>query len=359
MRALAATLVAGLLAIAVAACGLQSGGEGASGAAVTAPQKHAPGAASPNLPPRPAGEVGLEGNVNGGINRQALDDFRKTKSRGGLAINVVATPASSAAAFNDLCSGTTDVVSSAVAITDAQVRACNRNGLEVIDLPAAFDATVVATRNESNVGADCVTMDQLRQIMQPGSRVDSWTQLSPDYKPVRLRPVGRRPPASEVDFLIETLFGVPNPSLADLRADYKSFATEDGVRKAVWNHPPGRLGVFRFTYYQVYEEQLRPLEIDAQQDEGCIFPSAGTVESETYPLGETFHLYTVDRSVARPEVSTFLTAYLRSAPQIAAQKDLIPLSVVRLNHEINRIENVSQKVAQSSNASATTTSTAP
>jgi ABC-type phosphate transport system substrate-binding protein len=331
---------------AVGGCGLQSGGGGASGATVTSPsQSHKTKAPAANLPPRPAGEVGLEGSVNGSINQQALHEFAATRRQQGLAIRVVPTETPAASAFADLCGGTTDVVATASTISQQQLEACRRNGLTVLDLPTVFDAVVVASRNEADVGADCLSVDQLRAAFEAGSRVDSWTQLSSNFRPITLRPVGRRPPASEFDIFVQDLFGVANPSLSDVRADYKSFPTEDGVRLAIWKHPPGRIGIFRFTYYQVFEEQLRPLEVNAQTGEGCIFPSPDTVSSGLYPLGQTFHLYTTDRSVARQEVSQFLTDYLRSAPKLGAQADLIPLSTEKLHQEIRRIDAVSTKTA--------------
>jgi phosphate transport system substrate-binding protein len=346
VKAAAAGVLAAVIAAAGAGCGLQSGGGGATGATVTAPQQnqtsHAPAA---NLPPRPPGEVGMEGSVNGSINQEALHQFAAVRRQQGLAIRVVPTQTPPATGFADLCAGRTDVVATATTITQEQLQACRSNGLTVLDLPTVFDASVVATRNESNVGADCLSLDQLRAAFEPGSNVDSWTQLSPNFRPIRLRPVGRRPPATEFDIFVQDLFGVANPSLGDVRADYKTFPTEDGVRLAIWKHPPGRIGIFRFTYYQVFEEQLRPLEVNAQTGEGCIFPSADTVASGLYPLGQTFHLYTTDRSVTRQEVSQFLTDYLRAAPKLGAQANLIPLSTERLHQEIRRIDAISSKTA--------------
>ena len=349
MRAVRAYALAAAAAVAAGGCGLQSGGGGgATGATVTSPQQQKANTPSASLPPRPAGEVGLEGNVNGSINQQALAAFAAVRRQEGLAIRVVPTQTPAASAFADLCGGTTDVVTTASTISQQQLDACRRNGLTVLDLPTVFDAVVVASRNEANVGADCLSVDQLRAAFELGSRVGSWTQLSPNFKPIRLRPVGRRPPASEFDIFVQDLFGVANPSLSDVRADYKTFPTEDGVRLAIWKHPPGRIGIFRFTYYQVFEEQLRPLEVNEQTGEGCIFPSPDTVSSGLYPLGQTFRLYTTDRSVARQEVSQFLTDYLRVAPKLGAQADLIPLSTEKLHQEIRRIDAVATETASAS-----------
>ena len=87
--------------------------------------------------------------------------------------------------FARLCRGEIDIVDSARAISRAELAVCNANGLEIrTPIQIASDAIVLATRNESDVGGDCLTVARRARDLPP--RLDD-RQL----EPARLR----RPPA--------------------------------------------------------------------------------------------------------------------------------------------------------------------
>jgi ABC-type phosphate transport system substrate-binding protein len=142
---------------------------------------------------------------------------------------------------------------------------------------------------------------------------------------VRFVADGRGPGATEFDTFQLLVLGVPDPTLAAMRPDYREYEREEQVRTAVADRPPGAAGIFRFTYYQQFEEQLRPLEIDAGDGAGCIFPSPETITTDLYPLSRSFHLFTTDRSLERIEAQRFLSSYLKQAPALAEDAELIPV----------------------------------
>ncbi len=89
--------------------------------------------------------------------------------------------------------------------------------------------------------------------------------------------------------------------------------------------PPGAVGIFSFSFYELWEEKLRPLEIDGQTGDRCVFPSEETISSELYPLERTIRLYTTARSLRRPEVQTYIKFHLEKAKDFAAALGLIPV----------------------------------
>ncbi len=103
--------------------------------------------------------------------------------------------------------------------------------------------------------------------------------------------------------------------------------------------PPGAVGIFRFSFYELWEEKLRPLEIDGQTGDRCVFPSEETISSELYPLERTIRLYTTERSLRRPEVQTYIAYHLNQAATLAKQLDLIPLPDATKQEELQRIRN--------------------
>ena len=90
----------------------------------------------------------------------------------------------------------------------------------------------------------------------------------------------------------------------------------------------GTLGLFRFSYYEAFEEQLRPMEISATNDFAkpeCIFPSQATVTNATYPLARQLLLTVNYRNMRDSDINEFLVQSLTRSQQIAEKRSLVPL----------------------------------
>lgn len=350
-RAHLAVAILILAALVLAACGdLEDAGDGdTSRGELTEPTVSTGKAApKPDLPPLPSGQVQVEGGLAGSLTEDLTEDFRASAAGSGLAIDVATTPSEEGEAFSDLCDGTIDLVDTSRLITDQELAACGDNGLQVVDFQVAFDGTVIVTRNERDVGADCVNFDQLRAMFASGSPVSAWNQVNPNFFPIQLTTVGPDESASDFSFFGQRVLGVADPTLASFRSDYQPLARASQIRHAVvgmknepGGAPPGTVGIVGFSYYELFEEQLRPLEIDGQTGDRCVFPSQETISSELYPLERTLRLYTTQRSLNRQEVQEYLKFYLQRSEDKANRLELIPISDAIRKQEIQRIEDPS------------------
>ncbi len=417
---------------------------------------------SKDLPQPTSGVVVVDGDFQGTLTHKIDNQFAKKSNRNGVAVRVDERGTDDATGFADLCAGKTDVAVSSRRITDAELAACSANGLQVSDFAVAFDAIVIATENERDVGADCVNITQLREMFGAGSPVSSWNELNPNFYVLRIRPTGPPDGTPNFDYFGSRVLGVPDPTLANYISSYKPFKSEvkekdyvsgrvdaaqfrkagkklrhiskrlppakrelnkadkalkiatsaykkagrqldkagrqldAAVRsgdqaqqaaaekvhskaKRVWKRarhnyhlakdrqataskvvkrlsnkvdkaaqrqrradrmvPPGAVGIFSFSFYELWEERLRPLEIDGQTGDRCVFPSEETISSELYPLERTIRLYTTTRSLRRPEVQTYIAFHLNNAADIARQLDLIPLPDTARQQELGQIRN--------------------
>ena len=101
----------------------------------------------------------------------------------------------------------------------------------------------------------------------------------------------------------------------------------DGIR--------GNLAFFRFSYYELYEDQLRPFEITLPDGErNCIFPSQRTIVSGEYPLARQLLITTTTRSLQRREVTDFLKFYVNASEELAADARLValPANIIALQN---------------------------
>ncbi|GEP38696.1 hypothetical protein NPS01_23590 [Nocardioides psychrotolerans] len=96
--------------------------------------------------------------------------------------------------------------------------------------------------------------------------------------------------------------------------------------KRVIDGTRGNVAFFRFSYYELYEDQLRPFEITMPDGElNCIFPSQRTIVSGEYPLARQLLITTTTRSLQRREVNEFLTFYVNQSEKLAADARLVAL----------------------------------
>ena len=346
----AAAALAALVAVAFAACGdLETSGDSSTGAGALTEgtSTTAAGDAKPqqDLPDATTGVVRVDGALDGSLTDDAIVRFGNEATQSGLAVTVDAGRSGESEAFTRLCAGEIDMVDSSREISDTEAAACSASGLQVVDFRIAFDATVIVTRNESDVGADCVSYDQLRAMFAAGSPVSSWNQVNPSFFPIRLTTTGPEPGNSDFTLFGQRVLGVPDPTLGDFRSDYAARPEDRQIRRQVvggenqpGGAPPGVAGIIGFSYYELYEEELRPLEIDGQNGNRCVFPSEETIASELYPLERTLRIYTTQRSLNRQEVQEFLRSYLRNAEELAARAELIPVGDDIRSQELKRIE---------------------
>ncbi|MDO9456316.1 substrate-binding domain-containing protein [Nocardioides sp.] len=136
-------------------------------------------------------------------------------------------------AFERLCAGEVDVVDSSRPITADDYAACQRNGFGVVRLRVAADGVVLAVSSRTDVGADCLSVDQLRTALEAGSTVSTWSQLDPALDDVALQVAGPSAGTPVADTVARTVLSLPETSGSDLRDGYTAAETEDQTLELV------------------------------------------------------------------------------------------------------------------------------
>ncbi len=377
------------------------------------------------LPSRPSGIVDVDGSTRGSLTAREADRFEAVDN----VTQVRVLNNGEDQAFQELCQGKIDLVDSARTISRAEWDACRSVGLDVVQFQMASEAIVVAIKSETDVGGDCLTVNQVQDIYRAGSPIVNWSQLGLDDVPLRVG--GPNPDNNAFGFFGRYVLDAPQPSLTNLRSDYASFENDRGARLFVVGHRHdwtlanryadwtrirgqakqalmnareelraareevrdalaerakgikdkrspadrardqervdrayarlikaknrmprlrerwdrvtmrftgardardrldalnGRVAYFRFSYYELFEEQLRPFEITLPDGRrNCIFPSQLTITSGEYPLARQLLITTTTQALERREVNDFLEFYLRRAQKAASEQRLVAL----------------------------------
>jgi len=182
------------------------------------------------LPKRPAGTVAVDGRTASSLGREGATGF----AAGGGSARVAFTRSNEDRAYQNLCAGRVDAIEVTTLPSQGIVDLCVRRGIELVDpIQLASDAIVLATKNESDVGGDCITAQQANEVFRSGSTISNWSQLGFDDLP--LRATGREPESDVFQFFGQLVLNRTESSLADVRSDYIAHASDPRERREVTN----------------------------------------------------------------------------------------------------------------------------
>uniref|UniRef100_A0A7V4AMV7 Phosphate-binding protein n=2 Tax=Thermus tengchongensis TaxID=1214928 RepID=A0A7V4AMV7_9DEIN len=230
------------------------------------------------------------------------------------------------AGFSKFCRGETDISNASRPIRKSEMEACQKAGIQFVEIPIAFDALTVMV-NRQNTWAQCLTTAQLRSIWEPNAKVNFWKDLNPAWPNRRIVLFGPGTDSGTFDYFTEAIMGRAGSS----RKDY--FPSEDDnviLRGVIGN--PYAMAYVGYAYYEENEDKVRALAIDGGR--GCVTPSRETVLNGTYtPLSRPLFIYVNAKSLERKEVRDFIDFYLSTA----ARRAIRATGYVELPDEAYRI----------------------
>ena len=256
------------------------------------------------------------------ISEAVAEEF--SKANPGARVNVAST--GTGAGGRAMCQeGTVEVWSaSRPAKQESEIDVCTGNGIEVIELPVAFDALSVVVSPE-NDWAPCLTVEQLKTIFGPDSegQVTNWNQVDPSFPDQRLRIYGPTTSSGTFDYFTEAIMGESGAHRGDL-----DLATEEDplIANGV-NGTPGGIGYFGLAYLDQYRSLVTAVSVENPDTGECVEPGPATVEDGQYaPLARPIFIYVNKGEMeSRPEVRAFVDFYLDEAPNLVTEVGYVPL----------------------------------
>jgi phosphate transport system substrate-binding protein len=262
------------------------------------------------------GSIEIDGSSTVFPVTEAVAEEFMAETGGGVRVTVAMS--GTGGGFRRFCNGETDLSNASRHIKDSEREQCARNGVEYIELPVALDGIAVVV-NPGNTFVQCLTLDELRRIWGPGSTVQRWSDIRPEWPAQPLRLYGPGTNSGTFDYFTEDVVGQAGASRSDYTASEDDNVLVQGVAGDA-----GALGYFGFAYYGENQGRVRVVAVDAGR--GCVEPGPRTIESGEYaPLSRPLYLYAKRSSLERPEVREFVDFYLSSASELAPQVGYIAL----------------------------------
>jgi phosphate transport system substrate-binding protein len=250
------------------------------------------------------------------ITEAVAEEFRGQQPR----VRVIVGRSGTGGGFKKFTHGEIDICDASRPISESEKKACQEAGVEYIELEVAFDGLAIVV-NPKNDWVECLTIDQLRAIWEPGSRIKKWSDLDPKWPDEEIELYGPGTDSGTFDYFTEVIVGTTGKS----RDDYTQ-SEDDNVLVTGVAGDEYSLGYFGLAYYEENKHRLKLVGVDPG-DGDCVMPTADTVRDNSYrPLSRPLYIYVRKSSMESPEVRAFVKFYLDQVGELVSVVGYVPVA---------------------------------
>jgi phosphate transport system substrate-binding protein len=304
------------LTLAAAACGGDDGDDNAGGTTLS-------------------GAVAIDGSSTVAPLSESAAELFEEENTG---VNVAVGTSGTGGGFEKFCKGETDISDASRPIKEDETEkgVCDSNNIKYEQITVGNDALTVMVHKDNPV--DCLTVDQLRAVWAPGSKLKNWSEI-PGLTPSFNRPLDLYGPGTDsgtFDYFTDAINGEEGAQ----RTDYNNIGENDNTGLTGVQGSPGGMFYAGFTYYNENKDTVKALQIDGGG--GCVAPSVETAQDGSYkPLARGLFIYPSDAGLAKPQVKAFVEFYINNNDAIAEGADAIPLTQEQKDEALAKIANLS------------------
>jgi phosphate transport system substrate-binding protein len=222
--------------------------------------------------------------------------------------------------FEKFCAGETDISDASRPIkADEEAPVCEKAAIKYEEVQVANDGIAVVTNK--NLTVDCLTVDQLKAIWEPKSKVNDLSKAGDGLPASPLKLFGPGTDSGTFDFFTGAINGEEGAS----REDYEASEDDNQLVTGV-SGTEGGLGYFGFSYYEQNQDKLNLVGVGADAA-SCKKPDPASIQDGSYkPLSRPLFMYPSDKALARPEVKAFMEFVINNYADIAKASKIVPMT---------------------------------
>jgi phosphate transport system substrate-binding protein len=264
------------------------------------------------------------------ITEAVAEEFQKSKKN---QVKVTVGVSGTGGGFRKFCRGETDVQNASRPITKNEMAECQKNGVQYIEMPVAYDALSVVV-NPKNAWLKEITVDELKKIWEPSAqgKIMRWNQVNPTWPDRPMKLFGAGTDSGTFDYFTEAINGKSKASRGDFTASEDDNVLVQGVSRDV-----DSIGFFGFAYYAENRDKLKSLPISWKGGK-AVAPTEDTVVNGTYqPLSRPIFIYVNAASAKRAEVREFADFYNRNAAKLVKEVKYVPLPAAAYTYNVDAL----------------------
>lgn len=260
------------------------------------------------------------------ISQAVAEEFMLANPR----VRVTVSESGTGGGFQKWVVGETDINDASRPIKEDEKKKAAENGIEPIEIPVAYDGITVVV-NKNNDFAEELTLEELKKIWEPGSKVKLWSDVRPEWPKEPIKLYGPGTASGTFGYFTEAVVGEEGKSRTDYTASEDDNVLVQGVSGDQYS-----LGYFGYAYYAENKDQLKVVKIDG--GDGPVEPTDQTINDGTYPLSRPVFIYVSNKALERPEVKDFVKFYVEFAKVLTEEVGFIPLPDAEYEKSLKQVE---------------------
>lgn len=258
------------------------------------------------------------------ISQAMAEEFMKANDKVDITVNQSGT----GGGMKKFVAGEIDICDASRPIEDEEIAKAKEAGIEFIEIPVAFDGLSIVV-NKENTFAETLTVDELKKMWEPDSKVNNWKDVRAGFPDVPLKLFGAGTDSGTFEYFTEAIVKKKKAS----RTDYTASENDNDLVTGVKGEKGG-LGYFGYAYYLENKNDLKIVKVDGGN--GGIEPTEATINDGTYaPLSRPIFIYVKKSSLELPHVKAFIEYYL-SAKGMEWIKDTGYVALPEKAYELGR-----------------------
>jgi phosphate transport system substrate-binding protein len=314
-RSLTVAAICGALAFGVAACGddeEESGSGGGGAAAETGAEESGTDLSSLS------GTVRIDGSSTVQPLAEAGAELFQEEAPN---VRITVGGAGTGDGFERFCRGEIVVANASRGIEADEYEACKAENIDPVQVQVGLDGlTIVANKNLA-VPNDCITTDQLKELLAPDSKVRNYSELGEGWPDQEVSFFTPGTESGTYDYFTEEVLETD----AEQRTQNVQTSADDNQIVTGISGTEGALGYVGFAFAEENKDNLKELQVDG--GDGCVAPSVETIASGEYkPLSRPLYMYPTVETAKQPEVKEFINFILANNQEVVEAAGYVPLT---------------------------------
>ena len=255
------------------------------------------------------------------ISEAVAEEFQKAEKEIRVTVGISGT----GGGFQKFCRAEIDISDASRPISATEVAACQKSGVEYIELPVAYDGIAIAVSPKAT-WADKITTEELKILWAPDAqgKVAKWSQVRKGWPDREIHLFGAGVDSGTYDYFTEAINGKAKAS----RGDFTSSEDDNVLVQGISNDELA-LGFVPYAYYEGNKDKLKLVPVDdgkPDNGDGPITATPDTIRTGTYqPLSRPVFIYVSKKAAERAEVRKFVEFYVRNAEKLVREVNYVGL----------------------------------
>jgi len=248
-------------------------------------------------------------------------------------VNVTVDSTGSGGGFeNWFCPGDSDLNGASRPIKDSEVEMCSDNGVEPVEFEIAGDALTMAVNNDAD-WVDSITFDELSQIWREDG-AQMWSDVRDEWPDEEFALYGPAETSGTYDWFNANVVGEDYNHTAQHQPTEEDEQIVQGIRDN-----PNAMGYFGYAYYKSNSDQVKAVEIAAEEGDEPSEPSLANAKDGSYPMARPLFIYAAKSSLERENFYQFMNFYLTQAEtEIVQEIGYVPSSVDMRDSNLEKLD---------------------